>query len=101
MVRRDEAGHAERDEERPMIRLVSLLVALALPVDAQAQQRQFYDAAGRPAGRATIDTQGTTTLYGPDGRVIGRESGPRPAPIPPIPAKPPHRRHPQEGEGGC
>jgi hypothetical protein len=85
-----------------MIRLVSLLVALALPVAAaQAQQRQFYDAAGRPAGRAATDTQGTMTLYGPDGRVIGRESGPRP--IPSIPAKPHHRHHPhpQEGDGDC
>jgi YD repeat-containing protein len=86
------------------MRMIALTTALALLMTpgAEAQQRQFYDAAGRPAGRATTDSQGTTTMYGPDGRVIGRESGPRPAPIPPIPAKPPHhRRHPQEGEGGC
>jgi len=55
--------------------LIATAALAALITTAQAQQRQYYDAAGRNAGRAVTDTQGSTTFYGPDGRVTGRATG--------------------------
>jgi hypothetical protein len=55
------------------IALVILLLLLP-PADARAQQRQFYDAAGRNAGRAVTDSQGTTTFYDATGTVAARSS---------------------------
>jgi hypothetical protein len=45
------------------------LVALLMPAEALAQQRTIYANDGRVVGRYMTDSQGTTTLYGPDGRV--------------------------------
>jgi YD repeat-containing protein len=53
---------------------LALLVTPDFRSEAVAQQRQFYDAAGRNAGRATTDTQGSTTFYDSAGRVTGRAS---------------------------
>ena len=39
-------------------------------------QKQFYDAAGRNAGRAVTDTQGTTTFYDAAGRKAGSVTQP-------------------------
>ena len=50
------------------------ILTLMLLSPAAAQQRQFYDASGRNAGRATTDSQGTTTFYDSTGRVTGRAS---------------------------
>ena len=52
----------------------ALAILLLLSAPAAAQQRQFYDAAGRNAGRAVTDSQGSTTVYGADGRVSARSS---------------------------
>jgi hypothetical protein len=41
---------------------------------ADAQQRTIYDRNGRAIGQETIDTQGTRTLYGSDGKAISRDS---------------------------
>jgi hypothetical protein len=55
--------------------VVPILLAL-IPTDTHAQQRTIYDAkTGKASGRSTTDTQGTTTLYGADGKAISRESG--------------------------
>lgn len=51
------------------MRTIVILILLMSP--AAAQQRQFYDAAGRNAGRAVTDTQGTTTFYDAAGRKAG------------------------------
>ena len=55
---------------------ISLAAALTilLVAGAAAQQRQLYDAAGRSAGRAVTDSQGSTTVYDPAGRVTARSS---------------------------
>jgi hypothetical protein len=55
---------------------IALVLAL-LPFEAAlAQQRQFYDSAGRNAGRAVTDTQGTTTFYDAAGRKAGSVTQP-------------------------
>jgi YD repeat-containing protein len=53
---------------------IVLIALLLMSTDALAQQRQFYDAAGRNAGRSTTDSSGSTTYYDVDGRVTGRSS---------------------------
>ena len=54
-----------------------IIIALLLTLSpAMAQQRQFYDAAGRNAGRAVTDTQGTTTFYDAAGRKAGSVTQP-------------------------
>jgi YD repeat-containing protein len=57
---------------------IFLTVSLTLLISsgASAQQRQFYDAAGRNAGRAVTDSQGTTTIYDAAGRRIGSVTQP-------------------------
>jgi YD repeat-containing protein len=54
--------------------LVSLLTLAMMTGAASAQQRTFYDASGRVVGRASTDSQGTTTNYDARGKVLGRES---------------------------
>jgi YD repeat-containing protein len=54
--------------------LVLLAMLLLTSINAQAQQQQFYDAAGRNAGRAVTDSQGSTTFYDANGNVTGRAS---------------------------
>ena len=54
---------------RPLV-----LIVLLVSAPAAAQQRQFYDAAGRNAGRAVTDSQGSKTFYDAAGRVTGRAS---------------------------
>jgi hypothetical protein len=60
------------------IYLVSAVLAATLLTlmasGAQAQQRTIYDRNGRAIGQETIDTQGTRTLYGSDGKAVSRES---------------------------
>lgn len=56
---------------------MKILIALALllaPASSSAQQRQLYDAAGRNAGRAVTDTQGSTTFYDAAGNATARSS---------------------------
>lgn len=53
---------------------IVLLNGLLLAASATAQQRTFYDAAGRPAGHAATDSQGTTTIYDARGNVTNRAS---------------------------
>lgn len=53
---------------------LAIMLLLLSPADAWPQQRQFYDAAGRNAGRAITDTQGTTTFYDAAGNVTARSS---------------------------
>jgi len=61
--------------EQAMKRFLITTAALAaLITTAQAQQRQFYDAAGRNAGRAVTDSQGSTTFYDAAGRAAARSS---------------------------
>jgi YD repeat-containing protein len=51
------------------------LLALALTTGAaSAQQRTIYDSRGNVVGRASTDSQGTTTNYDARGKVISRES---------------------------
>jgi YD repeat-containing protein len=58
-----------------MIRLATAFVALVMTAGAViAQQRTIYDASGRVTGRASTDSQGTTTFYDANGRVTGRSS---------------------------
>ena len=54
--------------------LAILLTLAALSTEASAQQRTIYGSDGRAIGRTTIDTQGTTTHYGSDGRAVTRET---------------------------
>lgn len=55
---------------------ITLLIALAaLTIEASAQQRTIYANGGRVVGYVTTDSQGTTTLYGREGRVISRAAG--------------------------
>jgi general stress protein YciG len=55
---------------------IILIVLLMGVCPAAAQQKQFYDSAGRNAGRAVTDTQGTTTFYDAAGRKAGSVSQP-------------------------
>ena len=54
--------------------VVAALALVALTTSTLAQQRTIYGADGRVVGRTTTDTQGTTTLYGADGRAVTRET---------------------------
>ena len=55
--------------------LAILLTLAALSTEASAQQRTIYGSDGRAIGRTTIDSQGTTTHYGSgDGRAVTRET---------------------------
>jgi hypothetical protein len=54
---------------------VIAITALFATHSLAQQQRTIYDREGNVAGRYTTDTQGTTTLYGRDGRVISRSTG--------------------------
>ena len=56
------------------MRALILLVLIALPMAAMAQQRTIYGATGKAVARSTIDSQGTVTTYGADGRAITRET---------------------------
>ena len=47
-------------------------IALATASAANAQNRTFYDAAGRVTGKARTDSGGATTFYVPSGFVTGR-----------------------------
>jgi YD repeat-containing protein len=51
---------------------ILLLCMVLFSFPAHGQQRQFYDAAGRNAGRAITSSDGTTTHYDPAGRVSAR-----------------------------
>ncbi len=53
--------------------IVAALLAV-LTTDASAQQRSFYDSAGKSVGRSSTDSQGTVTNYDARGRVISRET---------------------------
>lgn len=55
----------------------TILILILLMSPATAQQKQFYDAAGRNAGRAVTDTQGTTTFYDAAGRKAGSVTQPK------------------------
>ncbi|HEV8503694.1 MAG TPA: hypothetical protein VGR63_19135 [Casimicrobiaceae bacterium] len=55
-------------------RLLFIALMLAAPDEAGAGQRTIYGADGRAVGREAADSQGNTTLYGADGRVEGRSS---------------------------
>ena len=58
-----------------MIKLVTTMLTLAtLTCAASAQQRTYYDSAGKVVGRSSTDSQGTVTNYDSRGRVIIRES---------------------------
>jgi len=58
-----------------MVKIAAALVLVLLMSDvASAQQRQFYDAAGRNAGRSITDSQGSTTFYDAAGRAAARSS---------------------------
>ena len=58
----------------PMIKIIAALAFAALATAAQAQQQTIYGPDGRVIGRAAVDSSGTRTLYGPDGRIVTRES---------------------------
>jgi hypothetical protein len=46
-----------------VMKLTILLVLIALPTAAHAQQREFYDTrTGKSIGRAVTDGQGSTTV---------------------------------------
>jgi YD repeat-containing protein len=54
--------------------IIAALTLAVLMSDASAQQRSFYDSAGKRIGSATTDSSGTVTNYDSRGRVISRES---------------------------
>jgi YD repeat-containing protein len=56
------------------MKILLVLALIALTGQANAQQRTFYDARGNVAGRASTDSQGSTTIYDSGGKVVGRES---------------------------
>jgi YD repeat-containing protein len=56
------------------VRALAIILFLLSPTDTAAQQRQLYDAAGRNAGRAVTDPQGSTTFYDAAGNVTARSS---------------------------
>jgi hypothetical protein len=51
------------------------IIAMLAASPALAQQQTIYGPDGVVVGRYTTDTQGTTTLYARDGRVISRGTG--------------------------
>ena len=53
--------------------VIAALALAALTGAAQAQQRTFYDSAGRSLGRSTTDSHGTVTNTDSRGKVISRE----------------------------
>ena len=55
-------------------RLLFIALLLAAPNEAGAGQRTIYGADGRVVGREATGSNGDTTLYGADGRVEGRSS---------------------------
>ena len=54
--------------------VIAALTLAALATEASAQQRTYYDNAGRAVGRSSTDSQGSITFYDARGRVTGRES---------------------------
>ena len=61
---------------RPRFALIAVLaiVTLVTAGHAMAQQRTIYGADGRVIGREITDTQGARTLYGSDGKAAARQS---------------------------
>jgi YD repeat-containing protein len=57
-----------------LLALAVIALLAFLPASARAQQQQLYDAAGRNAGRAVTDSQGSTTVYDAAGNVTARTS---------------------------
>lgn len=58
-----------------MIRALLLSALLTFAADeARAGQRTIYGADGRVVGRESVGSNGDTTLYGADGRVQGRSA---------------------------
>jgi hypothetical protein len=58
-----------------MTRLLAVaFLLLASDAASAEQQKQFYGADGRNAGRALTDSQGHTTYYGADGKVQARST---------------------------
>ena len=55
-------------------RLLFIGLLLAAPDEAGAGQRTIYGADGRVVGRESVGSNGDTTLYGADGRVQGRSA---------------------------
>ena len=55
-------------------RALFIALLLAAPDEAGAGQRTIYGADGRVVGREATGSNGDTTLYGADGRVEGRSS---------------------------
>jgi hypothetical protein len=53
--------------------IITALALAALATAASAEQRTFYDSAGRSLGRSTTDSQGTVTNTDSRGKVISRE----------------------------
>ena len=51
-----------------------MILLLVASTNAMAQQRTFYDANGRVAGKETTHSNGSTTIYDKSGRVQGRTS---------------------------
>jgi YD repeat-containing protein len=54
--------------------LLALLPLAMMTGAASAQQRKFYDSAGKVAGRSATDSGGTVTTYDARGKVISRET---------------------------
>jgi YD repeat-containing protein len=54
--------------------MACLAIVAIFTTAAHAQQRTFYDSAGRVSGRSTTDSGGATTIYDSSGRVTGRTS---------------------------
>ena len=54
--------------------ILAALALAALTVEASAQQRTIYGPDGKVIGRVTTDSQGSQTIHGADGRVTGRTS---------------------------
>ncbi|HVG51624.1 MAG TPA: hypothetical protein VM867_08330 [Xanthobacteraceae bacterium] len=54
--------------------ILTVLALAAMTTAATAQQRTFYDNAGKSLGRSATDSQGTTTNYDARGRVLSRET---------------------------
>ena len=54
--------------------IIAALALAALTGAASAQQRTIYGRDGKVMGRVTTDSQGSQTIYGADGRVTGRTS---------------------------
>jgi hypothetical protein len=57
------------------ILFLAIVALIAVIGAAMAQQQTIYSNDGNVVGRYTTDSQGTTTLYGRDGRVISRGTG--------------------------